>query len=111
MSVDVGLANFGSHMRRVSLTLLSGSFFSIHLRAALTHTSPSTLMATTFIVGVTAVTAAILGRSLIKQGLFVGKKGAEQWAKGGFRAKMDRNEAIQILGLKFVCALDFMSHF
>ncbi|KAF5327456.1 hypothetical protein D9619_004220 [Psilocybe cf. subviscida] len=57
-------------------------------------------MATTVIVGITAITAAILGRSLIKQGLFVGKKGAEQWAKGGFRAKMDRNEAIQVLGLK-----------
>lgn len=63
-------------------------------------------MATTVIVGVTAITAAILGRSLIKQGLFVSKKGAEQWAKGGFRAKMDRNEAIQILGLKCVFLLN-----
>lgn len=68
-------------------------------------------MATTVIVGITAITAAILGRSLIKQGLFVGKKGAEQWAKGGFRAKMDRNEAIQVLGLKCVCLQRLMRRF
>ncbi|GAA5918787.1 hypothetical protein JCM6882_006576 [Rhodosporidiobolus microsporus] len=26
--------------------------------------------------------------------------GKEEWAKGGFAAKMDRNEAVQILGLR-----------
>ncbi|KAF9525638.1 hypothetical protein CPB83DRAFT_859091 [Crepidotus variabilis] len=57
-------------------------------------------MATAVIVGVTAVTAAILGRSLVRQGLFVGRGAAQEWVKGGFRAKMDRKEAIQILGLK-----------
>ncbi|TRM64356.1 hypothetical protein BD626DRAFT_361618, partial [Schizophyllum amplum] len=25
---------------------------------------------------------------------------AEQWVKGGFKAKMDRKEALQVLGLK-----------
>ncbi|KAF9260509.1 hypothetical protein L218DRAFT_872181, partial [Marasmius fiardii PR-910] len=29
-----------------------------------------------------------------------GKNATEQWAKGGFKAKMDRQEAISILGLK-----------
>ncbi|KAF8969178.1 hypothetical protein BDZ97DRAFT_1902644 [Flammula alnicola] len=51
-------------------------------------------------LGVGAIAAAILGRSILKRGLFAGKGAAEQWAKGGFRAKMDRKEAIAILGLK-----------
>lgn len=57
-------------------------------------------MATPVIVGVSAIAAAILGRSFMKKGLFIGKGAAEQWVKGGFRAKMDRKEAIAILGLK-----------
>lgn len=59
-------------------------------------------MATPVILGVSAVAAAILGRSFVKRGLFAGKGAAEQWAKGGFKAKMDRKEAIAILGLKCV---------
>lgn len=64
-------------------------------------------MATPVIVGVGAIAAAILGRSLVKKGLFVGKGAAEQFVRGGFKAKMDRKEAIQILGLKYVscCSL------
>jgi len=58
------------------------------------------LMATPVILGVSAIAAAILGRSIVQRGLFMGKGTAEQWAKGGFRAKMDRKEAIAILGLK-----------
>jgi len=57
-------------------------------------------MATPVILGVSAIAAAILGRSIVQRGLFMGKGTAEQWAKGGFRAKMDRKEAIAILGLK-----------
>ncbi|KAF4614165.1 hypothetical protein D9613_007916 [Agrocybe pediades] len=57
-------------------------------------------MATPVILGVSAIAAAVLGRSIIKQGLFVGKRGAQEFVKGGFRAKMDRKEAIAILGLK-----------
>lgn len=57
-------------------------------------------MATPIILGVSAVAAAILGRSLIRGGVSAGKGAAEQWVKGGFRAKMDRKEAIAILGLK-----------
>ncbi|KDR78865.1 hypothetical protein GALMADRAFT_244501 [Galerina marginata CBS 339.88] len=53
-------------------------------------------MATPIIVGVSAIAAAVFGRSLLRGG----KGAAEQWVKGGFRAKMDRKEAIAILGLK-----------
>jgi len=59
-------------------------------------------MATAVIIGVGAVTAAILGRSIMRHGLFVGRGAAEEFFKGGFRAKMDRKEAVQILGLKLV---------
>lgn len=57
-------------------------------------------MATPFIVGVGAIAAAIAGRQLMRRGLLGGKNAAEQWVKGGFKAKMDRKEAIAILGLK-----------
>ncbi|RXW22822.1 hypothetical protein EST38_g3024 [Candolleomyces aberdarensis] len=56
-------------------------------------------MATATILGVSAVAAAVLGRSFIRQGLFM-RRGAEEWVKGGFKAKMDRKEAIEVLGLK-----------
>ncbi|RDX57304.1 hypothetical protein K466DRAFT_496261 [Polyporus arcularius HHB13444] len=36
----------------------------------------------------------------MRRGLLGGKNAAEQWVKGGFKAKMDRKEALQILGLK-----------
>jgi DnaJ family protein C protein 19 len=57
-------------------------------------------MATPVIVGIGAIAAALTGRHLIRKGVFTGKGAAEQWAKGGFKAKMDRKEAIAILGLK-----------
>ncbi|KAH7930219.1 hypothetical protein BV22DRAFT_1001160 [Leucogyrophana mollusca] len=53
-------------------------------------------MATPVIVGVGAITAALLGRQFLKSS----RGAAEQWVKGGFKAKMDRKEAIAILGLK-----------
>ncbi|TFK33235.1 hypothetical protein BDQ12DRAFT_691464 [Crucibulum laeve] len=57
-------------------------------------------MATPIIIGVGAIAAAIAGRSLLRGGAFGGKRAAEEWVKGGFKAKMDRKEAIAILGLK-----------
>ncbi|TFY83228.1 hypothetical protein EWM64_g791 [Hericium alpestre] len=57
-------------------------------------------MATPVIVGVGAIAAALAGRTLIRRGIIGGKGAAEQWAKGGFKAKMDRKEALLILGLK-----------
>jgi len=62
-------------------------------------------MATPIIIGIGAVTAAIVGRSFIRRGLFAGRGAAEVWVKGGFKAKMDRKEAIAILGLRCVCSI------
>jgi DnaJ homolog subfamily C member 19 len=57
-------------------------------------------MATPIVIGVGAIAAAIAGRHIMRRGLLGGKGAAEQWVKGGFKAKMDRSEAIAILGLK-----------
>jgi hypothetical protein len=70
-----------------------------HSRLSPTHFH-ATNMATAVILGVGAVTAAILGRSIMRHGVFIGRGAAEEFVKGGFRAKMDRKEAVQILGLK-----------
>lgn len=59
-------------------------------------------MATPFLIGVGAIAAAVAGRTLIRR---AGKNAADQWVKGGFKAKMDRKEAIDILGLKCVSFL------
>lgn len=56
-------------------------------------------MATPVIVGVGAIAAALAGRHFIRN---AGRGAADQWVKGGFKAKMDRKEAIAILGLKCV---------
>lgn len=63
-------------------------------------------MATPIILGVGAIAAAVTGRHLIRTGVIrIGGSNAEQWVKGGFRQKMDRAEAIAILGLKLVSPL------
>ncbi|KAJ8093266.1 mitochondrial import inner membrane translocase subunit TIM14 [Marasmius tenuissimus] len=54
-------------------------------------------MAELALAGVGAVAAALAGRHFLRR---AGKGAADQWAKGGFKAKMDRGEAISILGLK-----------
>lgn len=59
-------------------------------------------MATPILIGVGAIAAAIAGRTLMRRGLIGAKGAAEQWVQGGFRTKMDRREAIAILGLKYV---------
>ncbi|KAI6155120.1 hypothetical protein BKA82DRAFT_996693 [Pisolithus tinctorius] len=56
-------------------------------------------MATPVIVGLGAITAALVGRHLVRSGV-IGKRAADEWVKGGFKAKMDRREAIAVLGLK-----------
>ena len=61
-------------------------------------------MSTPIILGVGAIAAAIAGRSLIRRGVLGGRGAAQEWAKGGFKAKMDRKEALAILGLKCVCS-------
>jgi len=58
-------------------------------------------MATPLLIGVGALAAALAGRHALKTGMLgIGGRAADQWAKGGFRSKMDRREAIAILGLK-----------
>lgn len=59
-------------------------------------------MATPVILGVGAIAAAFAGRHFIRR---AGKGVAEEFVKGGFKTKMDRKEAIQILGLKYGCPL------
>lgn len=72
-----------------------------------THTLILVNMTTPVIVGLGAVTAALVGRHLIRSGI-IGKGAADQWVKGGFKAKMDRKEAIAILGLKCVILQSFV---
>ncbi|KAF9787468.1 hypothetical protein BJ322DRAFT_1122313 [Thelephora terrestris] len=57
-------------------------------------------MSTPIILGVGAIAAAIAGRSLVRRGILGGRGAAQEWVKGGFKAKMDRKEALAILGLK-----------
>jgi hypothetical protein len=61
--------------------------------------SSTSVMATLTALGLGAVAAGLAGRHFLKRGARVA---GDQWAKGGFKAKMDRAEAIEILGLKFV---------
>lgn len=63
-----------------------------------------TSMATPIILGIGAIAAAVTGRHLVRTGVLRlgGPSTAEQWVKGGFRQRMDRKEAIAILGLKYV---------
>jgi len=56
-------------------------------------------MATPFLVGLGAIAAGLAGRHFLRRSA-VGA--ADQWVKGGFKAKMDRKEALAILGLKCV---------
>lgn len=59
-------------------------------------------MSTPILIGVGALAAAVAGRALIRRGILSGRGASEQWIKGGFQSKMDRKEAIAILGLKYV---------
>jgi hypothetical protein len=54
-------------------------------------------MATITALGLGAVVAGLAGRHFMKRGA---KAAGDQWVKGGFKGKMDRGEAIAILGLK-----------
>jgi DnaJ homolog subfamily C member 19 len=58
-------------------------------------------MATPIILGAGVIVAAIAGRHIARNGLRFGKKAGEEFVKGGFKTKMDRREALDILGLKY----------
>lgn len=57
-------------------------------------------MATPFLVGIGAIAAGLAGRHFLRRSA---RGAADQWVKGGFKAKMDRKEALAILGLKYAC--------
>ncbi|KAK7049252.1 mitochondrial import inner membrane translocase subunit TIM14 [Paramarasmius palmivorus] len=48
------------------------------------------------LIGFGAVATVFVGRRMLSRGA----KGPAEWAKGGFKSKMDRNEALSVLGLK-----------
>ncbi|KAH9972087.1 hypothetical protein BGW80DRAFT_1173502 [Lactifluus volemus] len=54
-------------------------------------------MATPLLIGIGAIAAGLAGRHLLRRSAM---GAADQWVKGGFKAKMDRKEALAILGLK-----------
>lgn len=58
-------------------------------------------MSTPILLGLGAVATALAGRHLVKRGVLGLGGAAEKYVKGGFRQKMDRAEAIAILGLKY----------
>ena len=59
----------------------------------------STPMATPFFIGIGAIAAGLAGRHFLRRSAM---GAADQWVKGGFKAKMDRKEALAVLGLKYV---------
>jgi hypothetical protein len=56
-------------------------------------------MASPLLFGLGAIGAALAGRMILRQRAAAA---AEQWVRGGFQQKMDRKEALQILGLRYV---------
>jgi hypothetical protein len=59
-------------------------------------------MATPLVLGIGAIAAGLAGRHFLRRRAM---GAAEQWVKGGFKAKMDRKEALAVLGLKCVISL------
>jgi len=90
-----------------SLCNMSGKAFTFYLaenRAIVTDTlfyqmtaTPSPTMTIPVIIGIGAIIAPLVGRTLIQRGI-IGRVATEQWVKGGFKAKMDGNSN---LGLKY----------
>jgi DnaJ family protein C protein 19 len=62
---------------------------------------PASTMSTPILVGLGAIAAGLAGRHFLR----AGRAGAEKWVVGGFKGKMDRSEAVSILGLKCVVQL------
>ncbi len=59
-------------------------------------------MATPFLVGIGAIAAGLAGRHILRRRAM---GAADQWVKGGFKNKMDRKEALAVLGLKCVISV------
>jgi len=58
-------------------------------------------MATPIILGAGVIAAAVVGRHIARNGLRFGKQVGEEFVKGGFKTRMDRREALDILGLRY----------
>ncbi|GFZ43998.1 Mitochondrial import inner membrane translocase subunit tim14 [Saitozyma sp. JCM 24511] len=56
-------------------------------------------MASALTVGLGLLGAGLAGRVAFQM-MRAGRGGAEQWVKGGFKAKMDKAEAMAVLGLR-----------
>jgi DnaJ family protein C protein 19 len=68
-------------------------------------------MATPIILGAGVIAAALVGRQLARNGLRFGKQAGEEFVKGGFKGKMDRREALDILGLKYAFDITYVHLF
>ena len=64
-------------------------------------------MASALTIGLGALGAAFAGRLAYQ--MFKLRGPAEQFVRGGFKGKMDKNEALQILGLRWVVAFSRFS--
>lgn len=87
--------NFGSFQKRECPRLFRPRRVSLaRLRSTGIYT-----MATPILIGIGALAAALGGRHLLRQRA---AQVADKWVKGGFQQKMDRREALMVLGLKCV---------
>ena len=57
-------------------------------------------MASATVIGLSALGAGFAGLTAFR--MFRGARTADKFVRGGFKAKMDRAEAIQVLGLRWV---------
>ena len=81
-----------------SVRLLSGVPFRPSQVALMQHTQRNE-MSVPIVIGCSLIGAGILARMMSRP-----KSGSDKWVKGGFQSKMDRKEAVQILGLRYVSA-------
>jgi hypothetical protein len=69
----------------------------VHDTQTISTQSGQSIMATPFLVGIGAIAAGLAGRHFLRRSA---RGAADEWVKGGFKAKMDRKEALAVLGLK-----------
>lgn len=66
------------------------------------HRTPITQMSSAITLGLGLLGAGLGGRVLWQAYRGGARAGADKWARGGFQVKMDRSEAMKILGVKWV---------
>jgi hypothetical protein len=90
--------------REWHLAIIILSFY-VHQLALFTlplimHRTAVTRMSSAITVGLGLLGAGLGGRVLWQAYRGGARAGADKWVKGGFQAKMDKNEAMKILGVK-----------